>query len=415
MRIFSSSVYFFHSIGKRHMKKKSIKSVDFKGKRVFIRCDFNVPLDDKMNITNDLRIVDALPTIKEIASKGGRVILASHLGRPEGTRDDRYSLQPVARHLTKLLGKEIPLLPDCVGEVVEQTVGKMKDGDIVLLENVRFHKEETAKDKAVMNAFGDRMAKFADIFVCDAFGSAHRANASVTSLALRLPAYSGYLLDKELEYFGKVLDAPEHPVVAILGGAKVSDKILLIENLMEKVDKIIIGGGMAYTFQYGQGRKIGDSLLEKERVEIAMKILEKAKQRKVEIILPCDTLIADKFAKDANTKVVEGDIPDGWQGVDIGPKSVEIFKKAIADAKVVVWNGPVGVFEMEKFANGTKSLAECVASSKATTIIGGGDTAAAIYKFGLEKKMSHISTGGGAALELLEGKVLPGVACLLDA
>ena len=397
------------------MKKKTIKGVDFKGKRVFVRCDFNVPLDDKMNITNDLRIVDALPTIKEIASKGGRVILASHLGRPEGARDDRYSLQPVARHLSKLLGREIPLLPDCVGEEIEKTVAKMKDGDIVLLENVRFHKEETAKDKAVMNAFGDRMAKFADIFVCDAFGSAHRANASVTSLALRMPAYSGYLLGKELEYFGKILDTPEHPVVAILGGAKVSDKILLIENLMEKVDKIIIGGGMAYTFQFGLGRKIGGSLLEKERVDVAMKILEKAKQKHVEIVLPTDTVIADKFAQEANTQVVSGDIPDGWQGVDVGPKSIELFKKAIEGARVVVWNGPVGVFEIEKFSSGTRSLAEYVASCKATTIIGGGDTAAAIYKFGFEKKMSHISTGGGAALELLEGKVLPGVACLLDA
>jgi phosphoglycerate kinase len=397
------------------MAKKSIKGVDVKGRRVFVRCDFNVPLDDKGNITNDLRIVDALPTIKDIMNNGGRVILASHLGRPEGTRDEKYSLKPVARHLTKLLGKEVPLLPDCIGPEVEAAVANMKDGEVVLLENVRFHKEETAKDKAVMTEFGNKMAKLADIFVCDAFGSAHRAHASVVSLAAKMPAYSGYLLAKELEYFAKIIETPEHPVVAILGGAKVSDKILLIENLMEKVDKILIGGGMAYTFQYGQGRKIGKSLLEKDRVETALKILEKAKQKNVELILPVDTVIADKFGADANTKVVEGDIPDEWEGVDVGPKTLEKFTAALADANVVVWNGPVGVFEIEKFANGTRQLGEIVASSKATTIIGGGDTAAAVYKFGLEKRMSHISTGGGASLELLEGKNLPGVACLLDA
>lgn len=396
------------------MNKKTIKGVDVKGKRVFIRCDFNVPLNDKLEITNDLRIINALPTIKEIIGNGGRAILASHLGRPKGERNPKFSLKPVAERLTKLLGQQVNLLNDCVGEEVEKACANLKDGEVVLLENVRFHKAETSKDKEELRDFGSKLSKLADIFVGDAFGSAHRAHASVVSLSEYMPAYSGYLLAKELEYFGKVLESPEKPVVAILGGAKVSDKILLIENLLEKVDKIIIGGGMAYTFQYGLGRKIGDSLLEKERVDTALDILKKAEAKGVEIVFPSDTVIADAFSADANTQVVTDDIPDSWQGIDVGPESVKRFKEVLESAKIVVWNGPVGVFEIDKFANGTKELANVVASISATTIIGGGDTAAAVYKFGVEDKMNHISTGGGASLELLEGKVLPGVACLLD-
>ncbi|MBF0442599.1 MAG: phosphoglycerate kinase [Oligoflexales bacterium] len=396
------------------MAKKTIKGIDFNGKRTFIRCDFNVPLDSKRKITNDLRIRDAIPTIKEVLDKGGRVILASHLGRPEGERKMEDSLAPVAERLTELLGKKVPLLNDCIGEDVEKACNSLKNGEIVLLENLRFHKAETAKDQTKLNEFGDKLSKLADVYVGDAFGCAHRAHASIVGLARNMPAYCGYLMAKELEYFGKVIETPERPVVAILGGAKVSDKILLIENLLSKVDTIIIGGGMAYTFQYALGRKVGKSLLEIERVEIAKEIMNKAKDKNVDLILPVDTLIADDFSEKAKTRIEAGDIPEGWQGVDVGPKSIEIFKKALEKAKTVVWNGPVGVFEIDKFAEGTKKLAEIIGNIKATTIIGGGDTASAAYKFGIEKKVSHVSTGGGASLELLEGKVLPGVACLLD-
>jgi phosphoglycerate kinase len=397
------------------MAKKSIADVNFKGLRTFIRCDFNVPQDASGAITNDLRIAQALGTIKKIIADGGKVILASHLGRPEGKGfEAEYSLKPVAERLSTLLGKDVKLLGDCVGAEVEAAVATLQEGEVVLLENVRFHAAETSKNKEEMKAFSAQLAKLADIFVLDAFGTAHRAQASVVGLADHVEAVSGYLLAKELEYFGKILDAPEKPVVAILGGAKVSDKIQLIENMLDKVDKVIVGGGMAYTFQYAQGRKVGNSLLQKDFCELALSLVEKAKAKGVELILPIDTVIADDFSAEANTQIVDGDIPDGWEGIDVGPKSIECFKKAIADAKVVVWNGPVGVFEIEPFSHGTRALAEAVAALKCTTIIGGGDTATAIAKFGLEDKVSHVSTGGGASLELLEGKILPGVACLAN-
>jgi len=396
------------------MAKKTVDDVNFKGLKTFIRCDFNVPMSEG-EITNDLRIVNALPTIKKLIADGAKVVIASHLGRPKGERNDKFSLKAVAARLTELLGQDVTLLNDCIGSEVEAAVNALEDGQVVLLENVRFHKAETSKDEAELKAFSAELAKLADIFVLDAFGTAHRAQASVVGLAGHVEAVSGYLLAKELEYFGKVLEAPEKPVVAILGGAKVSDKIQLIENMLDKVDKVIVGGGMAYTFQYAQGRKVGDSLLEKDFVELALSLVKKAEEKGVELILPVDTLIADDFSAKANTQVVSGDIPDGWEGLDIGPKSIEQFQAAIADAKVVVWNGPVGVFEIEPFSHGTRKLADVVAGLDATTIIGGGDTATAIAKFGLADKVSHVSTGGGASLELLEGKDLPGVSILSDA
>lgn len=396
------------------MAKKTVDDVSFKGLRTFIRCDFNVPLNDAGEITNDLRIVNALPTIKKVIADGAKVILSSHLGRPEGERNAKFSLAPVAARLTELLGQDVKLLDDCIGADVEAAVSALEEGQVVLLENVRFHAAETSKDEAELKAFSAELAKLADIFVLDAFGTAHRAQASVVGLADHVEAVSGYLLAKELEYFGKVLEAPDKPVVAVLGGAKVSDKIMLIENMLDKVDKIIVGGAMAYTFQLGQGRNVGDSLVEPDKTELAMSLLEKAKEKGVELLLPVDTVIADDFSDSANTKIVDGDIESGWEGIDVGPKSVEIFKAAVADAKVVVWNGPLGVFEIEPFSHGTKGFAEVVAGLDATTIIGGGDTATAIAKFGLDDKVSHVSTGGGASLELLEGKTLPGVACLAE-
>ncbi|NQZ58942.1 MAG: phosphoglycerate kinase [Lentisphaeraceae bacterium] len=395
------------------MAKKTVDDINFKGLKTFIRCDFNVPLSNG-EITNDLRIVNALPTIKKVIADGGKVILSSHLGRPKGERKEEFSLKPVAQRLSEKLGLEVTLLGDCIGADVEAAVNALEDGQVVLLENVRFHKAETSKDEAELKAFSAELAKLADVFVLDAFGTAHRAQASVVGLANHVEAVSGYLLAKELEYFGKILDAPVKPVVAVLGGAKVSDKIQLIENMLDKVDKIIVGGGMAYTFQYAQGRKVGNSLLEKDFTELALSLIEKAKAKGVELILPVDTVIADDFSASANIEIVEGDIKDGWEGIDVGPKSVALFKAAIADAKVVVWNGPLGVFEIEPFSHGTKGFADAIAALDATTIIGGGDTATAIAKFGLDDKVSHVSTGGGASLELLEGKVLPGVACLAE-
>ena len=396
------------------MAKKTVDDVSFKGLRTFIRCDFNVPLNDAGEITNDLRIVNALPTIKKVIADGAKVILSSHLGRPKGERNAKFSLAPVAARLTELLGQDVKLLDDCIGADVETAVSSLEEGQVVLLENVRFHAAETSKDETELKAFSAELAKLADVFVLDAFGTAHRAQASVVGLADHVEAVSGYLLAKELEYFGKVLEAPDKPVVAVLGGAKVSDKIMLIENMLDKVDKIIVGGAMAYTFQLGQGRNVGDSLVEPDKTELAMSLLEKAKEKGVELLLPVDTVIADDFSASANTKVIDGDIESGWEGIDVGPKSVELFKAAVADAKVVVWNGPLGVFEIEPFSHGTKGFAEVVAGLDATTIIGGGDTATAIAKFGLDNKVSHVSTGGGASLELLEGKTLPGVACLAE-
>jgi 3-phosphoglycerate kinase len=396
------------------MAKKSVDDVNFKGLRTFIRCDFNVPQNDNLEITNDLRIVNALPTIKKLIADGAKVVLASHLGRPKGERNPKYSLKPVADRLSELLGQDVKLLNDCVGSEVEAAVNTLGEGEVVLLENVRFHAAETSKNDAEVKEFSTQLAKLADIFVLDAFGTAHRAQASVVGLADHVEAVCGYLLAKELKYFAKILESPEKPVVAILGGAKVSDKIQLIENMLDKVDKIIVGGGMAYTFQYALGRDVGDSLLQKEFAELALSLIDKAKAKGVELLLPEDTVITNEFSASASTKITSEDIPAGWEGIDIGPKAVETFKNAIADAKVVVWNGPMGVFEIEPFSHGTRAIADAVAGLNCTTIIGGGDTATAIAKFGLADKVSHVSTGGGASLELLEGKVLPGVDCLSE-
>jgi len=398
------------------MLKKTVDDINFQGKKVFLRCDFNVPLDDNLNITNDLRIVNALPTVKKILADGGRLIMASHLGRPKGDRIAAFSLKPVAKRLSELLNLDVPLLDDCIGKDVEDACSDLQNGEALLLENVRFHKAETAKtDDPCFKVFSTQLASLADVFVGDAFGSAHRAHASVVGPAASLPAVCGYLLAKELEYFSRVMNAPEKPVVAILGGAKVSDKIMLIENLLERVDQIIIGGGMAYTFQAGLGRHIGKSIFEEDKMETAMEIMKKAVTKGVKIILPVDTVIADDFCADANTEITSDDIPETWEGVDIGPQSIAVFKDCLSNAKVVVWNGPMGAFEISPFSKGTEAIAKVLADlDNATTVIGGGDTAAAVFQFNLEDKMSHISTGGGASLELLEGKVLPGVSCLND-
>ena len=396
--------------------KKTINDYNFKGKKTFLRCDFNVPLKDG-KITNDLRIVNALPTIKKIISDGGRLIIASHLGRPKGQRDDFLSLAPIANYLSSLLEQDVTLAPDSIGTEVEKMSKELQNGQILLLENVRFHPQETSKDINEINEFAQNYINLAEIFVNDAFGTAHRAQASVVGLSTKLESLSGYLLAKELEYFDKVLgEDKEEPVVAILGGAKVSDKIQLIENMMEKVNKIIIGGAMAYTFQYAQGRDIGDSLVEKDKKDLALTLIEKAKQSGVKLILPVDSVIADDFSNTAQTKTLSSteDIPKGWEGIDVGKKSIQLFKEELADCKTVVWNGPLGVFEIEPFSHGTRGMAEELAQHPATVIIGGGDTAAAIYKFNKQDSVNHISTGGGSSLELLEGKELPGVSCLTD-
>ena len=392
------------------MNKKTIRDIDIKNKRVLMRVDFNVPLDDKLLVTDDNRIRAALPTIKYAVEKGAKVVLASHLGRPDGKVVDKMRLDPAAKALEKLLGKKVTKLNECIGEDVKDFINGMKPGDVALLENLRFHAEEEKNDPAFVKA----LASLGDIYVNDAFGTAHRAHASTEGLAHQLPAVAGFLMEKEIEYLGAATANPKKPFVAILGGAKVSDKIAVINNLLGKVDSIIIGGGMAYTFLKAQGKNIGSSKLEKDKLEVASEILKNAKDKKVNIVLPIDHVVADKFDANANTKTVGEDIPDGWMALDIGPKTVELFKKSLKDAKTIVWNGPLGVFEMDKFQNGSKAVAEYVATLKAVSIIGGGDTAAMVSKFGLESKMTHISTGGGASLEFLEGKALPGVVALLD-
>jgi phosphoglycerate kinase len=395
------------------MKKKTIKDVDIKGKRVFMRCDFNVPLDKVLRITDDARIQKAVPTIKYAIEQGAKVILASHLGRPDGQRVPEESLKPIAVRLSILLGKQVKQLDDCIGDAVKAEVAKMKNGDVVLLENVRYYKGETKNDAALSKSF----AELADVYVNDAFGAAHRAHSSTEGITKFLKvAVSGLLLAKEIEYFDKALSNPDKPFVAILGGAKVSDKITVIENLLSKVDAVLIGGGMAYTFLKVKGVAIGKSKCEDEAgQQVAKDVLAKAKAMKVAIHLPVDHVVGNEFSENATVKVTQGEaIEDGWMGLDIGPKTVADFNAVLAKAKTVIWNGPLGVFEFDKFAKGSKAVAEFIGSTKAISIIGGGDTAAAIKKFDLEDKMSHISTGGGASLEYLEGKVLPGVAALND-
>ena len=391
------------------MNKKTVKDIDVRGKRVLVRCDFNVPQDEYGNITDNRRIVAALDTIKYLIDNNAKIILCSHLGRPKGEFKKQFSLSPVAKELEKLLGREVKLSDDVVGECSKKLVQNMKDGDIVLLENVRFEKGEEKNDPE----FAKQLASLADIYVNDAFGTTHRAHASTAGVADFLPSVAGFLVEKEINFMSNALKNPERPFVAILGGAKVSDKIGVIDALLEKVDTLIIGGGMAYTFFKAQGYNIGNSMCEADKLDLAIKLMEKAKEKNVKLILPVDTVIGKEFKRDTESKVVKStEIPNDWEGFDIGPKSIELFGEEIKKAKTVIWNGPVGLFEFDKFAVGTNSIAKILSEVDATTIIGGGDSAAAIEKAGLSDKMSHVSTGGGASLQLLEGKALPGIECL---
>ncbi len=396
------------------MTKLFIEDLNLSQKNVLMRVDFNVPLKDSV-IRDDLRIRAALPSIRKILEDGGRAILCSHLGRPEGEKNEKYSLRPVAKHLEELLGQKVAFMEDCVGPEVDEAKAQLPDKAVLLLENLRFHKGETDND----SQFAKELSKNCDLYVNDAFGTAHRAHASTQGVtAFFSQCAAGYLMEKELRYLGESLENPKRPFVTILGGAKVSGKIDVIQNLLGKADTLIIGGGMTYTFLKAQGIEIGDSLVEEDRLAMALEILAKAKESKTQLELAVDVVIADKFAADANVKTVAiNEIPVGWQGLDIGEKSIEKFQKILANAKTILWNGPLGVFEIPAFERGTKAIAESLASvtaTGATTIIGGGDSASAVKKFGLEDQLSHVSTGGGASLEFLEGKALPGVAALSD-
>ena len=391
------------------LNKKSVDDINVKGKRVLVRCDFNVPLIDG-KITDENRLVAALPTIKKLIADGGKVILCSHLGKPKGQPVPELSLAPVAARLSELLGQEVTFAadPEVVGPNAKAAVEAMKDGDVILLENTRYRAEETKNGEE----FSKELASLCDVFVNDAFGTAHRAHCSNVGVTQYVDtAVVGYLMQKEIDFLGNAVNNPERPFVAILGGAKVSSKISVIENLLDKVDTLIIGGGMSYTFSKAQGGSVGKSLLEEDYCEYALNMLKKAEEKGVKLLLPVDTVIADDFSNDANKKVVKaGEIPEGWEGLDIGPDTEKIFCDAVKDAKTVVWNGPMGAFEMPNFAHGTEAVAKALAETDATTIIGGGDSAAAVNQLGYGDKMTHISTGGGASLEFLEGKELPGVA-----
>ncbi|MBR2327023.1 MAG: phosphoglycerate kinase [Clostridia bacterium] len=390
--------------------KKTVEDIEVKGKKVLARCDFNVPLKDGV-ITDDKRIVEALPTIKYLSDNGAKLILCSHMGRPKGEFNMKYSLAPVAARLSELLGKEVALAADVIGDDAKAKAAALKDGDVMLIENVRFHKEEEKNDPE----FSKALASLAEIYVNDAFGTAHRAHSSTAGVADYLPAVCGYLIQKEIKIMGDALNDPKRPFVAILGGAKVSDKIGVITNLLEKVDTLIVGGGMAYTFLKSLGHHIGTSLCEEDKIELAKGLMDKAKEKGVNFLIPVDNVVATEYNENSEFKVINSDeIPDGWMGLDIGPKTSKIFSDAILGAGTVVWNGPMGVSEWANFANGTISVAKAVAESGAISIIGGGDSAAAVQKLGFADKMTHISTGGGASLEFLEGLELPGIACLND-
>ncbi len=393
------------------MNKKSVRDIDVKGKRVFCRVDFNVPMQDG-KVTDETRIRAALPTIEYLRKEGAKVILASHLGRPKGKAVDELRLDPVAKRLGEHLGIEVRKTNEAYGPEVEQAISELNEGDVLLLENVRFYPGEEKNDSELAKQF----AALADVFVNDAFGAAHRAHASTAGIAEHIPAVAGFLMEKELEVLGKALSNPERPFTAIIGGAKVKDKIGVIENLLEKVDNLIIGGGLAYTFVKAQGHEIGKSLLEEDKIDLANQFMNKAKEKGVNFYMPVDVKVADDFSNDANTKIVPIDeIPSDWEALDIGPKTAEIYREVILKSKLVIWNGPMGVFELDAFANGTKAVGQALADATDTySVIGGGDSAAAVEKFGLADKMSHISTGGGASLEFMEGKVLPGVELLND-
>jgi phosphoglycerate kinase len=392
----------------------SLTEADISGKRILVRADFNVPLDGSGNITDDTRIKAALPTIKDLTGKGGKVILCSHMGRPKGAVKEELRLTPVAKRLSELLGQEVTKCDDCVGDGVASIVNGMSNGQVVLLENLRFHNEEEANDPE----FAKQLAANADLYVNEAFGTAHRAHASTEGVTHYLsPSVAGYLIEKELDYLQDAVDNPKRPLAAIIGGSKVSSKIGVIETLLDKCDKLLIGGGMIFTFYKARGLSVGNSLVEEDKLELAKSLEAKAKAQGVELLLPTDVVVADNFAPDANAQTVSiENIPDGWMGLDIGPDSIKVFQDALADCNAVIWNGPMGVFEFDKFAAGTEAIAHTLAGkSDAVTIIGGGDSVAAVEKVGVAEKMSHISTGGGASLELLEGKTLPGIVALDDA
>lgn len=394
------------------MAKKTVKDIDVKGKKVLVRVDFNVPMKDG-KITDDKRIVSALETIKYLIDNNAKVILMSHFGRPDKKYDPAFSMKPIAEHLSKLLGKEVKLAEDedVVGENAKKLVAEMKDGDVVMLENVRFVAGETKNDEE----FSKKLASLGDLYVNDAFGTAHRAHSSTAGVASYLPSAIGFLIQKEVDIMGKALEDPKRPFVAILGGAKVSDKISVIENLIKKVDSLIIGGAMAYTFLKAQGVNVGASRVEEDKIDLANEILKKAQEKNVKLLLPVDHVIASEFSNDANFEnTADVQIKDGFMGLDIGEKTIKLFSEEIYKAETIVWNGPMGVFEMSNFANGTKMIAEAMATSSAVTIIGGGDSAAAVEQLGYADKMTHISTGGGASLEFLEGKILPGIDVIND-
>lgn len=390
------------------MNKQTLKDLNVKGKKVFCRVDFNVPMQ-KGEITDDTRIKAAIPTIEYLTAQGAKVILASHLGRPKGNVVEELRLDAVAERLSNLTEKEILKTDSVYGNEVNQAVSQLKDGDILLLENVRFEKGEEENDPALREAF----ANLADIYVNDAFGAAHRAHASTVGVAEKLPAAAGFLMERELEVLGKALENPERPFTAIIGGAKVKDKIEVIDHLLDKVDNLIIGGGLAYTFIKAEGHEIGNSLLEEDKIELAKEFIQKAKEKNVNFLMPIDTVVANEFSDTADTKIVPIDeIPTDWQGLDIGPETRQLYRKTILESALIIWNGPMGVFEMNSFAGGTRDIAQALADTEGFSIIGGGDSAAAVEKFGFAEAMGHVSTGGGASLEFMEGKELPGLAAL---
>lgn len=397
-----------------NMNKKTIKDVDLKGKKVFCRVDYNVPFDENMNITNDTRIQATVPTVTYLLEQGAAVILACHIGRPSEAREDKFSTKHILKRLSEVFKQDVKWAPDCVGPEAEKAAADLKPGEILLLENLRYHKEEKKNDPG----FAKQLAALADIAVNDAFGVSHRAHAANVGITQYLESVAGFLMEKEINFIGKTLEAPQRPFVAIIGGAKVSDKIGVISNMIDKVDTIIIGGGMAHTFDAAQGLPIGKSLCEKDKFEEALAQLDKAKKKGVKVVLPVDLTIADKFGADANTQIVDVDkVPEDWEALDSGPKTSALYSEALAGAKTVIWNGPMGVFEFDAFAKGTLAVAKAVAEATkngATSIVGGGDSIAALKKTGLADQISHISTGGGATLEFLEGKVLPGIAAIAD-